>query len=177
MRYLRRCQRQSIMQDHEHPRAETVQRQECSLQSDTQCDSDSSYKPGVWKELPHVRQGSEVTTQQNNGGLPRSSPFLVKLMVPARKLTRQPTVSPGPYFGPYALPELAEWKTCPSSPWYPYDSGSQPGALDNDTVLPEHPTTTVVLHICQSITAVSPPQTIRLGTHSACFLDIIVTSK
>ena len=51
-----------------------------------------------------------------------------------------------PNFGPYDFPDVVLLKICPSSPWYAYESGSQPGILLNATLDPENPMPIILLH-------------------------------
>jgi hypothetical protein len=50
-----------------------------------------------------------------------------------------------PNFGPYDFPDVVLLKICPSSPWYAYESGSQPGILLSATLDPENPTPIILL--------------------------------
>ena len=73
-------------------------------------------------------------------------PFLVKKAVFVRKLMPQPMTSSVPNLGPYDFPEVVLLKICPSSPWYAYESGSQPGILLRATFCPEKPIPIILLY-------------------------------
>lgn len=76
---------------------------------------------------------------------PRRCPFLVKKAVFVLKLMPQPMTSRVPNLGPYDFPEVVLLKTCPSSPWYAYESGSQPGIRLKATFGPEKPIPIILL--------------------------------
>jgi hypothetical protein len=85
------------------------------------------------KAISASRQQQLLLFKESN--IPSCLPFLVNNACPRRKLTRHPTVSPTPNCSAYGWPVFCDAKEWPSSPWYPQEPGSQPGARDVDASL------------------------------------------